>query len=74
MHRVERFGDLPRHEIQMGAVLIALEMLRDRSLSVKEVGYELGFKTSSHFVAVFRREFGTTPQGYRMREVLPQQN
>jgi len=30
MHRVERFGDLPRHEIQMGAVLIALEMLRDR--------------------------------------------
>jgi len=52
----------------------SVEMLRDRSLSVKEVGYELGFKTSSHFVAVFRREFGTTPQGYRMREVLPQQN
>jgi nicotinamide-nucleotide amidase len=30
MHRVERFGDIPRHEIQMGAVQIALEMLRDR--------------------------------------------
>lgn len=30
MHRVERFGELPRHEIQMNAVQIALEMLRDR--------------------------------------------
>ncbi len=30
MHRVERFGDLSRQEIQMGAVQIALEMMRDR--------------------------------------------
>ena len=30
MHRVERFGDIPRHEIQMNAVQIALEMLRER--------------------------------------------
>ena len=30
MHRVERFGDIGRQEIQMAAVEIALEMLRDR--------------------------------------------
>ena len=30
MHRVERFGDIGRHEIQIAAVEIALEMLRDR--------------------------------------------
>jgi nicotinamide-nucleotide amidase len=30
MHKVERYGDIDRHEIQMGAVQIALEMLRDR--------------------------------------------
>ncbi|HLI65535.1 MAG TPA: CinA family protein [Caulobacteraceae bacterium] len=30
MHRVERFGDLDRNEIQMAATQIALEMLRDR--------------------------------------------
>jgi nicotinamide-nucleotide amidase len=30
MHRVERFGDLDREEIQMAAVQMALEMLRDR--------------------------------------------
>jgi nicotinamide-nucleotide amidase len=30
MHRVERFGDIGREEIQLGAVRMALEMLRDR--------------------------------------------
>ena len=30
LHRVERFGDLDREEIQMAAVQMALEMLRDR--------------------------------------------
>ncbi len=29
-HRVERFGDIGRHEIQLAACQIALEMLRDR--------------------------------------------
>ncbi len=43
----------------------ARELLRDSKLSVKEVGYQLGFKTSSHFIASFRREFQTTPQECR---------
>lgn len=43
------------------------DLLRDRSLSVKEISYQLGFKTSSHFVMAFRREFGATPQDYRLR-------
>ncbi|HEX4197716.1 MAG TPA: CinA family protein [Caulobacteraceae bacterium] len=30
MHRVERFGEIGREEIQLAAVQIALEMLRDR--------------------------------------------
>ena len=30
MHRVERFGDIGREDIQLGAVQIALEMLRAR--------------------------------------------
>ncbi len=42
-------------------------LLQDKALSVKEVGYLLGFKTASHFVVAFRREFGTTPQNYRLR-------
>jgi AraC-like DNA-binding protein len=43
----------------------ARDLLRDPGLSVKEIGYQLGFKTSSHFIAAFRREFAATPQVYR---------
>lgn len=45
------------------------QLLRDPSLSVKEVSYQLGFKTPSHFVVTFRRQFGTTPQKYRHSQI-----
>ena len=41
------------------------EMLEDRRLSVKEVSYLLGFKTSSHFVTAFGNQFALTPLEYR---------
>ncbi len=54
----------------------ARDLLRDPALSVKEIGFQLGFKTSSHFIAAFRREFAATPQEYRqsvsMKNVLLQ--
>jgi AraC-like DNA-binding protein len=40
-------------------------LLEDPALSIKEISYQLGFKTPSHFVVTFRRQFGTTPQDYR---------
>lgn len=43
----------------------ACELLADPALSVKEVAYELGFKTSSHFVTAFRRRHTISPQRYR---------
>jgi AraC-like DNA-binding protein len=43
----------------------ARELLRDPQISVKEVGFQLGFKTASHFIAAFRREFEATPQELR---------
>lgn len=45
------------------------ELLQDPALSIKEVSYQLGFKTPSHFVATFRRQFGTTPQDYRYSRI-----
>jgi len=47
------------------------EWLRDLSLPVKTIGLELGFRTSSHFIAAFRRRHGTTPQEYRRRSLTP---
>jgi AraC-like DNA-binding protein len=40
-------------------------LLEDPALSIKEISHQLGFKTPSHFVVSFRRQFGTTPQDYR---------
>jgi AraC-like DNA-binding protein len=45
----------------------AQSLLRESQFSVKEVGFQLGFKTCSHFIAAFRREFETTPQEFRKR-------
>jgi AraC-like DNA-binding protein len=45
----------------------ARSMLHESQHSVKEIGFHLGFKTSSHFIAAFRREFNTTPQEFRKR-------
>lgn len=49
----------------------ARDLLTNQKLSVKEIGFELGFKTSSHFIAAFRREFGASPQEYRQRPLPP---
>lgn len=43
----------------------AVDLLTQPSLSIKEIGFELGFRTSSHFIAAFRRVFGVSPQKYR---------
>lgn len=43
----------------------AQALLRQPRTSIKEVGYEVGFKTSSHFNTAFRREFGMSPLEYR---------
>lgn len=46
------------------------ELLRDAGVAVKTIGYELGFKTSSHFTVCFKRQTGLTPQEYRRRVLL----
>ena len=37
----------------------------EAGMSVKEISYTLGFRTTSHFVASFHREFGAPPAKYR---------
>ena len=43
------------------------DLLADPAVAVKAISFELGFKTSSHFIVSFRRHFGMTPQDYRIR-------
>ena len=42
------------------------QLLASGSLNVNEVGLELGYSAASHFIAAFRRKYGTTPKKFVM--------
>lgn len=43
----------------------AVRSLQSSTMSIKEIGYRLGFKQPSHFTKWFTRRIGATPQNYR---------
>jgi AraC-like DNA-binding protein len=45
---------------------IARQMLATGSHNVNEVGLKVGYSTASHFIASFKKKFGTTPKKYVM--------
>lgn len=59
-------GATPAHFYNRLLLERGRELLQSSPMAVKEVSYELGFRTPSHFVAAFRREYGYTPQSLRM--------
>ncbi|WP_294733776.1 helix-turn-helix transcriptional regulator [uncultured Flavobacterium sp.] len=44
----------------------ARKLLDSGSYNVNEVGLRIGYSTSSHFIAAFKKKFGTTPKKYLM--------
>ena len=44
----------------------ARRMLDSKQYNVNEVGLKLGYSTSSHFIAAFKKKYGTTPKKYLM--------
>lgn len=58
-------GATPAHFYNRLLLERGRELLSASPMAVKEVSYELGFRTPSHFVAAFRREYGQTPQSVR---------
>jgi len=67
------FGDLVRKEtgrsaqeyIQSKVIDIAKERIFDRTRSVSQIAYELGFKYPQHFTRLFRQRVGHSPSEYR---------
>jgi AraC-like DNA-binding protein len=67
------FGDLIKKEtgksaqenIQLKVMSLARERIFDRSKSLSEIAYELGFKSPQHFSRMFKNETGQTPNEYR---------
>ena len=43
---------------------VARKLLDTGSYNVNEVGSKIGYSTSSHFIAAFKKKFGTTPKKY----------
>ena len=42
----------------------AKQLLSDGNLNVNEVSYNLGYSSSSHFIAAFKKKYGITPRTY----------
>ncbi len=55
------FGFLVEHKMEF-----ARKMLEAGVNNVNEVGLKVGYSTSSHFIAAFKKKYGTTPKKYLM--------
>ncbi|MDX1470044.1 MAG: AraC family transcriptional regulator [Flavobacteriaceae bacterium] len=42
----------------------ARKLLEDGKLNVNEIGLKIGYSTASHFIAAFKKKYGTTPKKY----------
>ncbi|MEN2398750.1 helix-turn-helix domain-containing protein [Flavobacterium sp. MC2016-06] len=68
------FGDLIKKEtgktaqeyIQLKIIDIAKEKIFDKSKSVSQIAYELGFKYPQHFSRSFKQHVGHSPNEYRL--------
>lgn len=45
---------------------VARQMLASGAYNVNEVADAIGYSTASHFIAAFKKKFGTTPKKYLM--------
>ncbi len=45
---------------------VARKLLESGEHNVNEVGLKVGYSTSSHFIAAFKKKYGTTPKKYLM--------
>ena len=46
---------------------LARQLLLSGKYSVKEVAYEMGYSTPTHFIVAFKKKFGITPKKYTQR-------
>ena len=43
---------------------VARKLLESGANNVNEVGLKVGYSTASHFIAAFKKQYGTTPKKY----------
>lgn len=66
--RLTRYaGTAPNDIIKKRIILEAKRLLAHTTLSVKEIGYKLGYDDISYFVRLFSRQAETSPQSFRLQ-------
>lgn len=63
----KKLGISPADFLANHRIRTAAGMLRDTSLSITEIGYEVGFNNPSYFTKCFREILGCSPRKYRKR-------
>ncbi len=58
-------GYTVNHWIHLRIISSAKSLLRNTSLSAKEIAYRLGFSESTHFSRFFKKHLGISPSAYR---------
>lgn len=58
----EAFGVSPQEYLTHIRVAKAIELLREQSLSQKEIAYVCGFSSQSHMISTIRKLYGKTPR------------
>jgi AraC-like DNA-binding protein len=65
----ERFtsliGQPPMHYLALWRMQVAAQQLREGHRSVAQIAYEVGYGSEAAFSRAFKREFGTSPGGWR---------
>lgn len=59
------FSFLLEYKMEVGRQLLA-----SGTLNVNEVGLKLGYSTASHFIAAFKKRYGTTPKKFTMGQTV----
>lgn len=60
------FGLPPLKYLNKRRLEAATNLLLSTDKRVHEISLEVGFETTNHFINLFKREMGTTPQAYRI--------
>ena len=58
-------GKSPKEHIQLQLIEAAKEKMYDKSKSVSQIAYELGFEYPQYFSRLFKKCVGLTPNEYR---------
>ncbi|MCM3785418.1 AraC family transcriptional regulator [Neobacillus mesonae] len=67
MQRVYKrtMGLTPAQQLQHVRIERAKELIKTTSMEIRDIAASVGFKSASHFISVFQKITGRTPQQYR---------